>query len=157
MSTLTAGPAVSSDAPPPAPGAGRRVANLDVLRALAALAVLVGHAYVLGGRVIPVKAQHVYDVPLISLTSGVWLFFALSGYVISRPFLERLQAGAPLPALGAYARRRAARIFPLFWLALAASIALDGGHGTLAWQYPFHILLLNNLVPGRQAALYSVA
>jgi peptidoglycan/LPS O-acetylase OafA/YrhL/SAM-dependent methyltransferase len=133
------------------------VANLDVLRALAALAVLVGHAYVLGGRVLPVKAQHGYDVPLIALASAVWLFFAISGYVISRPWLERLLNGEPLPGLPGYARRRAARIFPLYWVALAAFIALAGSQGTAAWQFPFHILLINNLVPGRQGALFSVA
>ena len=77
--------------------------------------------------------------------------------MIPRPFLQRLLAGERLPGFGAYARRRAARVFPLFWVALAAFVVIDGGHGTLAWQYPFHILLLNNLVPGRQAALYSVA
>ncbi|MGH2867677.1 MAG: acyltransferase family protein [Solirubrobacteraceae bacterium] len=137
--------------------AGRRVANLDVLRALAALAVLVGHAYVLGGRVLPVKAQHGYDVPLITLASAVWLFFAISGYVISRPWLERLLSGQPLPILSGYARRRAARIFPLYWVALAAFIALAGSSGAVAWQFPFHILLINNLVPGRQGALFSVA
>ncbi|MGB9184386.1 MAG: acyltransferase family protein [Solirubrobacteraceae bacterium] len=133
------------------------MANVDVLRAVAALAVLVGHAYGLGGRALPVKAQHGYDVLLITLASAVWLFFAISGYMISRPWLERLLSGEPLPALSGYARRRAARIFPLYWVALAAFIALVGSQGTAVWQFPFHILLVNNLVPGRQGALFSVA
>src|SRR5205823_6243863 len=83
-----------------------RVGNVDVLRAVAAFAVLAGHAYVLGGRTIPVKAQHFYDVPLITTATGVWLFFAISGYVISRPFVDRLVTGRPLPELVPYAVRR---------------------------------------------------
>lgn len=141
----------------PAAGSARRLATVDGLRAVAALAVLVGHAYALGGRAIPIKARYWYDVPLITLATGVWLFFAISGYVIARPFVNRLIAGEPLPSLRRYAARRAARIFPLYWVALAAFVALDGGQGTRPWQYAVHVLLLNNLVPGRQGALFSVA
>ena len=36
-------------------------------------------------------------------------------------------------------------------------IAIAGSAGTRAWQYPVHYLLLNNLVPGRQEALFPAA
>jgi peptidoglycan/LPS O-acetylase OafA/YrhL len=144
-------------APAPEASRGERYANVDVLRAIAALGVLAIHAYALGGRNPPIKAQHAYDVPLITLATGVWLFFAISGFVIGRPFVERLLSGEPLPRLAAYGLRRAARIFPLYWLALTALIAIDGGQGTRPWQYPVHYLLLNNLVPGRQEALFPAA
>lgn len=134
-----------------------RVGNLDVLRAVAALGVLAIHAYALGGRVAPVKAQYWYDVPLISLTTGVWLFFGISGYVITRPFVKRLIQHEPLPPVVPYAIRRALRIFPLYWLALSVFIAIEGSMHTKAWQLVVHYLLLNNLVPGRQEALFSVA
>jgi peptidoglycan/LPS O-acetylase OafA/YrhL len=134
-----------------------RVGNVDVLRALAAFAVLAGHAYALGGRPVPVKAQHWFDVPLIATATGVWLFFGISGYVISRPFVDRLVTGRPLPALVPYAVRRALRIFPLYWICLTAVIVIDGAAGTQAWQFPIHYALLQNLVPGRQLALLSVA
>ena len=49
--------------------AARPRQNLDVLRALSALAVLTVHAYALGGRALPVKAQYGYDVPLSALAS----------------------------------------------------------------------------------------
>lgn len=137
--------------------AGRRLGNLDVLRAVAALAVLAGHAYFLGGRVLPVKAQRVSDVPLITLASGVWLFFALSGFVIARPFADALLAGRPLPSTGAYLRRRAARILPLYWLVLTAFLLIAGRGGVPAGLIPIHYLLLHNLVPGQQGAVYSVA
>jgi peptidoglycan/LPS O-acetylase OafA/YrhL len=134
-----------------------RVGNVDVLRAVAAFAVLAGHAYVLGGRTIPVKAQHFYDVPLITTATGVWLFFGISGYVISRPFVDRLVTGRPLPELVPYAVRRALRIFPLYWICLTAVILIGGAAGTQGWQFPVHYALLQNLVPGREAALFSVA
>jgi peptidoglycan/LPS O-acetylase OafA/YrhL len=53
--------------------------------------------------------------------------------------------------------RRAFRIFPLYWVALTVVVVLDGLGGTRWWQVPFHYLLLNNLVPGRQQALFPVA
>ncbi len=136
---------------------GHRVQNVDVLRAGAALAVLGVHAYALGGRAVPVKAQFVYDVPLITLATGVWLFFGISGYVISRPFIAALIDGGEMPRTGAYALRRAARIYPLYWVAVCAVIAIDGTTGTHGWQLPLHYLLLNNLVPGQQEALFSAA
>jgi peptidoglycan/LPS O-acetylase OafA/YrhL len=141
----------------PAASQRGRVANVDVLRAVAALAVLAVHAYALGGRVAPIKAHYWYDVPLISLASGVWLFFGISGYVIARPFVDRLIEVSPLPANVPYALRRGARIFPLYWVVLTAVIAIDGSQGTRAWQLPFHYLLLNNLIPGRQEALFPAA
>lgn len=153
---MTGGEAVSAGAPAGAPARGR-VDNVDALRAAAALAVLGIHAYALGGRVVPVRAQHVYDVPLAALASGVWLFFAISGYVIGRPFVTRLVQGSPLPALGLYALRRAARIYPLYWVALGALIAIAGVSGARPWQLAAHLLLLNNLVPGREEALFPAA
>lgn len=128
-----------------------------MLRALAAFGVLAGHAYALSGRALPVRAERWYDVPLLFGTSGVWLFFGLSGYVISKPFVDRLLTGRPLPELVPYALRRALRIFPLYWVALLAVIAVAGAGSIELWQYPLHFGLLHNLVPGRQAALFSVA
>jgi peptidoglycan/LPS O-acetylase OafA/YrhL len=134
-----------------------RVANVDVLRALAATMVLGVHAYALGGRVAPIKAQYWYDVPLIALASGVWLFFAISGYVISRPFVDRLVSGASLPALKPYALRRGFRIYPLYWIAVTAVIVIDGTGGARGWQLAVHYALLNNLIPGREEARFSPA
>jgi peptidoglycan/LPS O-acetylase OafA/YrhL len=136
---------------------GGRVANLDVLRAAAALLVLGIHAYALGGRVAPIKAVYWYDVPLIAMASGVWLFFVISGYVISRPFINRLLSSEPLPRTGAYALRRGLRIYPLYWIALTVFIVIQGTTGTRTWQLVVHYALLNNLVPGREEALLAPA
>lgn len=134
-----------------------RVGNLDVLRAVAALGVLAGHAYQLGGRGLPLRAETIGDALLLTATTGVWLFFGISGYVIGKPFVDRLVGGRPLPDLVPYALKRAFRIFPLYWVALTATILVAGAAGTRAWHYPVHYGLLHNLVPGRQQAIYSVA
>lgn len=148
-------------APPSAGGAATtgigRVGNVDVLRAAAALGVVLGHAYILGGRRVPTHAEHWYDVFVMSTVSGVWLFFAISGFVISKPFIDRLIAGRPLPEIVPYAIRRAFRIFPLYWVALTAVILIAGAGATRPWQYVAHYALLHNLVPGRQGSIFSVA
>lgn len=149
----TAAPASATPAPT---GARRRVTNLDVLRALSALAVLGIHAYALGRGTIPIRAERWFQVPLLGLASGVWMFFVISGYVISRPFVDALLEARPLPALRGYAWRRILRIYPLYWVTLAVVIAIAGVDGLGPWLLLSHVALLNNLVPRQQESLFSV-
>ncbi len=135
----------------------RRVGNLDVLRGLTAFGILAIHAYALGGRAAPVRAQYWYDVPLIGLASGVWMFFAISGYVISKPFVDALATGGPLPRLIPYALRRAFRIYPLYWIVLTAVIVIAGVDNARPWQLVLHYLLVNNLDPRQQESVFSTA
>ena len=140
-----------------------RSANLDILRAVAATMVLVGHAYSLGGSSLPVftlkpflSKQWLIDFVLAFSTSGVWLFFVLSGYLITKPFVRNLVAGKPLPAVGPYALRRTARIYPLFWVALTVTFLIVGPPGR-DWHALVHYGLLHNLIPGQQTAGLDVA
>jgi peptidoglycan/LPS O-acetylase OafA/YrhL len=137
---------------------GRRQENLDPLRAVAALAIVFGHSYQLGGHQLPFVTDRISDLVLRQTATGVWLFFVLSGYLIARPFIWSLIDGTPLPENVPYSVRRAFRIFPAYWIALTAVIVLAGaGTATRSWHYPVHYLLLQNLVPGRQAAIFPVA
>jgi peptidoglycan/LPS O-acetylase OafA/YrhL len=138
-------------------GAAARFRNVDSLRAVAALAVLCGHAYSLSGRVVVIQAEFVTDAFVIATATGVWLFFAVSGLVIARPYVASLLDGTSLPKVGRYALRRAVRIFPLYWVALGAAILVVGTKGAAAWELVAHFALLHNLVPGRQNAILSVA
>lgn len=137
------------------PTGSERAHNLDQLRAVAALAVLAGHAYNLGGRTLPVQGEQWSDLLLLQTVTGVWLFFAISGFVISRPFLRALVAGEPLPHLVPYAVRRVLRIYPVYWIALAVVLVVGGAIGPR--RLLLHAALLHNLVPGRQVAVLSVA
>jgi peptidoglycan/LPS O-acetylase OafA/YrhL len=133
-----------------------RSLNLDALRALAALYVLAGHAYLLSGTAIGFHDRHPVRLIINSGGSGVWLFFALSGYLISGPFVARLLSSDPLPDAQTYARRRFLRIYPAYWVAFAAVLAfgLAPGQSVSAGQVIVHAALLHNLVPDEQHAIY---
>jgi len=134
-----------------------RIEGLDPLRGLAALAVLCGHGYALGGRPVPLTATTVPDWLLTLTPTGVWLFFALSGFVISRPYLAALVEGEALPPWRDYAIRRVLRIFPLYLVCAAVVVVCLDRLGTRPRDIAAHLLLLHNLVPGRQQAFINVA
>lgn len=136
-----------------APG---RLPNLDVLRGLAAVVVLVGHGYGLGGSSIPLTASSLQDAVLMLSPVGVWLFFVMSGLVIGQPFVRALLHGSARPATGRYAARRAGRLYPLYLLCFAAVLVTVGTAGMNLGEGLAHLTLLHNLVPGRQGAFINV-
>jgi peptidoglycan/LPS O-acetylase OafA/YrhL len=120
--------------------------NLDVLRGVSALCVAVGHAALLSPFVDPFQAN---------VNTLVFLFFGLSGYLITAPYLQALLAGAPSPAVGPYAVRRAARIFPAYLLALGGLSLIKGPPDV--WTAVSHAALVQDLVPGQAESWYPVA
>jgi peptidoglycan/LPS O-acetylase OafA/YrhL len=99
-----------------APRGEPRYPALDAVRGLAALAVVAFHAYKdLAGR-------PAWDTPLgtfvLSFQWAVPVFFVLSGFLLYRPFAAAIAAGEGRPAAVPFLVRRAARIFPAYWLAL---------------------------------------
>ena len=136
----------------------RRSLNIDVLRAVAALTVLVAHSYFLGAGSAGVHPGRNVGLVIACFSSGVWLFFAISGYLIAGPFLRALLDGSPQPSAGRYAVRRAARILPAYWVALAAVLVFFGGTRLHHWwQLPLHAFLGQDLVPGEPNHLLFVA
>jgi peptidoglycan/LPS O-acetylase OafA/YrhL len=133
-----------------------RSASIDVIRGTAALGVLFGHAFQLGGGRLPRHGTGATVAPV--LASTVNLFFAVSAFLIAGPFLRALLDGTPLPAGRRYAIRRAARILPAYWVAFGAilltSASLQVHHW---WQIPVHALLLQSVVPGESSLIYFVA
>ncbi len=106
-----------------------QIQNIQALRGVAALAVLVAHIYgseqsLAGGGILPQQLR-------IGVT-GVDLFFLISGFVMAL-VAERTPDGV----MGAFrfAYNRAARIYPLYWLAtlflLAVFFARDMLLGTV--------------------------
>jgi peptidoglycan/LPS O-acetylase OafA/YrhL len=102
----------------------QRLLGADFLRAAACLMVLLHHlAFRMDGNNVPAPLQGVVDFAVMG-SFGVAVFFVLSGFLLARPFWQALDAGEPMPSLGIYALRRAARILPGFWLALIVSFVL---------------------------------
>lgn len=115
-------PAAPTD--PAAVAVAPRLDALDGLRGLSAFGIVVLHVwmFVYGDAGHPAKTP--LDLAIGELRLGVPLFFVLSGFLLYRPFARAALDGGRLPRLGAYAVRRAARILPAYWLALAASFVV---------------------------------
>ena len=101
--------------------------NFNLLRFLAATAVIVSHSYALTG--------HSVDEPLLKWSGGatyfgllgVTVFFIISGFLVSKSFVER-------GTVGAFAAARALRIYPALVAATLFSVVLAGAVSTLPWS-----------------------
>ncbi len=115
MSVRDAPRDVDSAAPPSR--SSQRLAGLDGLRGVAAAAVLVTHVgfftlYNVRGDLGPIVGR---------LNAAIPLFFMISGLVLYLPFVRAdFGTGSPVD-LRRFALRRAARILPVYWIALLIS------------------------------------
>lgn len=109
---------------------------LDGLRAVAAGMVLLTHTGFDSGEV----AHGVHGAVLARFDFGVAIFFVLSGFLLYRPFAEAQLAGNASPSVRRYFVRRALRILPAYWLALAAALAASSH--TNVQQAMSHVALL---------------
>jgi peptidoglycan/LPS O-acetylase OafA/YrhL len=103
----------------------RRAAAVDGLRAIAAVSVVAYHSWL---YTLPtVTAAHraaLSDRVLHEFRLGLVLFFVLSGFLLYRPWVRAALEGKQGPRVRSYLLRRAARILPAYYLAVAGSIAL---------------------------------
>jgi peptidoglycan/LPS O-acetylase OafA/YrhL len=104
----------------------RRSESLDAVRALACVMVIISHVSLYRG-----------DSSLLGLRNGVMLFFALSGYLLFRPFLRGSVD------LRSYALHRAARILPAYVVALVGLTFLTGDRTFLDAPLVFAFFLQN--------------
>ncbi len=105
-------------------GRADRIVGADGVRALAALGVIFSHLYQKLNA--PVQTGWYQDVHAVFLHGayGVSTFFVLSGMLLSYPFWKAYLTGGERPSLRHYARRRAARIVPGYYVSLLVSFAL---------------------------------
>jgi peptidoglycan/LPS O-acetylase OafA/YrhL len=117
---------------------------LDTLRAVGALAVLTTHTSFQTGEYL---GNGVWGTLLARLDVGVAIFFVLSGFLLSRPYLARRALGRPAPDLGTYYEKRALRIMPVYLVAVVVAYAFVSGNegaGVRDWLASF--LLLDSFV-----------
>src|SRR3954454_14572710 len=93
----------------------RRTARIESLRALAALGVLLGHAYGWSHHWQGIFATFPGRL-VLSGGFGVFLFSALSGSLLSLPFARAAFGPAERIDLLRYALNRAVRILPLYYV-----------------------------------------
>lgn len=117
--TSASGPAAESQ---PQPQPSRRLPHIEGARAVAAFAVLLTHTAYDSGAVF----KGVPGLFLAHLDWGVALFFVLSGFLLSRPWVREVQLGARRPSVGRYFKHRLARILPAYWVALIAVLLTTG-------------------------------
>jgi peptidoglycan/LPS O-acetylase OafA/YrhL len=114
------GPLDALAAPAPAPGI--RYRELDALRGLAALVVLVYHFRMMWADSLEWFGWHKwFNLSIMALASGpesVNLFFLLSAFVLALPYLKG--DGLEYPA---YLARRVIRIYGPYLFALALAVA----------------------------------
>ena len=113
----------------------RRSARIESLRALAALGVLLGHAYGWSH-----DWQGVYQTfpgrVVLSGGFGVFLFFTLSGYLLFLPFMRAAFGHAERIDVRRYAVNRAVRILPLYYVVMGTYLLVnDDGVRSQWWRF----------------------
>ena len=93
------------------PSSGVNIDALDGLRGLAAIMVVGHHTY---GRFDGLG------------TSGVWLFMALSGFLLARPFIDRPELVLSVKYMSRFFMRRAQRIIPIYYFYITIVFLMTG-------------------------------
>lgn len=121
----------------------RKIPALTGIRGYAALWVVVYHCISMGWLGLFGSSSRTDQVPfLLSGYLGVELFFILSGFILTKIYGQAIASGA---GLRDFAIGRVFRILPVYWLSLAALVAivpLMHGH---RWQAPEEHSLSNLL------------
>ena len=103
-----------------------RSAPVESLRAVAALAVLEGHVYGASVRYGSSAYDSWWHRTLLGGGFGVYLFFTLSGYLLFLPWVRAAFAGGKPVDLRRYARNRAVRILPLYYVVAVTYLIVTG-------------------------------
>jgi peptidoglycan/LPS O-acetylase OafA/YrhL len=102
-------------------GTDRTFPTLNAVRAIGAIMVVATHAAFNTGEI----NNGWWGAVLSRFDFGVTLFFVLSGFLLSRPFLLARARGLTAPSVRHYLWKRALRILPLYWVVVVAAMLLD--------------------------------
>jgi peptidoglycan/LPS O-acetylase OafA/YrhL len=122
-------PALSVAPPPGNP----RFPLFDSLRGLAVLAVVTFHVSLVTGAL---ERDGFGDVASVAGAMAPPVFFAISGFLLYRPWIVRP------PGVARFARGRVLRILPAYWLALTILAIFPGVVGPFSddwWRYYFFL------------------
>jgi len=126
--------------------ANNRLLALDGLRGLACAGIVLVHVWMYDHGASTDK--NALDYLIGELRLAVPLFFALSGFLIYRPFIAAALDGRGAPSLRTYALRRAARILPAYWVTVIAVFfllrAIDHPFQVPASHLPAFLLFAQN-------------
>jgi hypothetical protein len=104
------------------PGDPSRIASVDALRGVAALAVAWFHVYTQNGGALAGDAMpQAFSIASVWGRWGVQLFFVISGFVITYTMLHRRDVAA-VGDIGRYFLRRSVRLDPAYWACLAIAL-----------------------------------
>lgn len=90
--------------------------NLDAYRGIGMIMVMTNHAAFSSN--LRAKAPMLNSF-IARFDISIPVFFMVSGFLLFLPFVGKMFADAPPPALRPYARNRFIRVMPAYWLALA--------------------------------------
>jgi len=108
-------------------GTAGRLAGIEGLRGLAAATVVTGH--VQRELADGVDFGGPGGALLALMDHGLTLFFALSGFLLFRPFVRAMFGLRAFPSLGRFFWNRCVRIFPAYWVILTVVAGVVG----VAW------------------------
>lgn len=101
----------------------KEIRALDGLRALAALSIVLFHVMLFLQLEYTPLSQAINHT-WYYLSTGVHLFFVLSGFLLFLPYARAMLDGQQLPSARRFYRRRALRILPAYWVCLTIMVAL---------------------------------
>lgn len=130
-----------------------RNASLDALRAIATLMIVAYHILGFGGSGFSLQHRDVFGRIASNLNIGVSIFFTLSGYLLFKPFAEAILRKTVGPNLKSFYVKRAARIFPGYWvalitLALVGAIAIPNASGLIRNVFLVHPFTASSVFTG---------
>ena len=106
---------------------GGAIATLDGVRAIACLTVMAYHIDLItaNSHVWPAEQVPLLGAVLLSGSSGVTLFFVLSGFLLFLPFARAMLFDRSWPGVGLFYLRRALRIMPAYYVSLFLLVVLS--------------------------------
>jgi peptidoglycan/LPS O-acetylase OafA/YrhL len=120
----------------------QRLARLESLRALAALGVLAGHVWGVHHAFGQGARESLLARTIFGGGYGVYVFFALSGYLLYRPLAAATFGGARID-LRRYAINRVLRTLPLYYAVVVVLLITQEGGGSSAQWLRFATLTEN--------------